>query len=168
VNSRSVRLAGWLKVKSPMATPPEKAAEMQARQGSRFVKGQSGNPAGRKPGSGPLQKLRKALTPHAEEFAEILLKKARDGDLHALRLALERIAPPPKAQTEPVQIEGFSKTSTLSESARLVIHAAAQGDISPTAASELIGAIGALARVVETDELAQRLQTLEEQFHAKR
>ena len=46
--------------------------------------------------------------------------------------------------------------------ARLVLGACAQGDISPDEAATLMQAISAQARVVEVEELTQRVQALEQ------
>lgn len=62
--------------------------------------GQSGNPKGKAPDP-LLRQLRKKLTAsEAGELVEILLSKARDGDLKALEMIWDRIAGKPVAREE--------------------------------------------------------------------
>lgn len=68
--------------------------------------GESGNPKGKPPGSGEVQKLRTAIATHVPEIIERLVTAAKSGDIQAARLLLERVLPPVKAieQTEPVNL----------------------------------------------------------------
>ncbi|MDO8890318.1 MAG: hypothetical protein Q8N54_16740 [Sulfurimicrobium sp.] len=49
----------------------------------------------------------------------------------------------------------------LSDTGRAILTAAAGGNLPPDIASQLIAAVGALARVVEMDELERRIAQLE-------
>ena len=60
------------------------ATERQRRTG--WKPGQSGNPKGKPPGSGELQRLRAAIGAHVPEILEKLATAARDGDVQAARL----------------------------------------------------------------------------------
>ena len=55
--------------------------------------GQSGNPGGRKPGSGKIDKLRAALAKELPEVLEALVAQAKAGDTGAIKLVLERTVP---------------------------------------------------------------------------
>ena len=55
--------------------------------------GQSGNPSGRKPGSGKIDKLRAALGKELPEVLDALVAQAKAGDTAAIRLILERTVP---------------------------------------------------------------------------
>ena len=50
---------------------------------------------------------------------------------------------------------------SLSDIANAFIKAAADGKLSPDVAAQMVSAVGALARVVEIDELKERLIALE-------
>ena len=73
-----------------MTTPPKK------RPG-RWKPGESGNPAGRTPGSGEVAKVRAAIATRIPELLEAMMQRALDGDVGAARLLLERTVAPLKA-----------------------------------------------------------------------
>ena len=121
--------------------------------------GQSGNPRGRRPGSGEVAKLRAAIAEHVPTILERLVAAALQGDVSAARLLLERVCPPLKATEEAAPLA--LPDGTLTEQGRAVLGAVAAGDLAPGQGAALLGAIGTLARVVEVDELARRLTALE-------
>lgn len=126
---------------------------------ARFQKGQSGNPAGRKPGSGEVAKLRASIAEHVPEILARLLEQALDGDIAAARLLLERTVAPLKAAElpEPLSLPDGS----LTDQGRAVLAAVARGELAPGQAAQLLAGLGALARVREVDELSARLDALE-------
>ena len=67
-------------------------------QDGRFKPGQSGNPAGRPPGSRNKTTLlaQGLLDSNAEALIKKLIQMALEGDTAAMRLAIERILPPRK------------------------------------------------------------------------
>lgn len=121
--------------------------------------GQSGNPAGRKPGSGPTQQLREALGRDAELIIDKVREQALAGDLSAAKLVLERLLPPMRQQEEPVCLE--LPQGSLTEAGRAILESVASGAIPPTQGAALVGALGQLARVAEVDELTRRIEDLE-------
>jgi len=131
----------------------------------RWKKGESGNPQGKPPGSGELQRLRAAISEHVPEIIGKLVEGARGGDIQAARLILERVLPPMKAieQAQPVNLAG----ETLTEQGRAVLSAIASGELSAGQGAALIGAIATLGKVAELDELARRVAALEK-THGKR
>lgn len=121
--------------------------------------GQSGNPRGRRPGSGEVAKLRAAIAEHVPTIIERLVAAALQGDTGAARLLLERVCPPLKATEEPAPLA--LPDGTLTEQGRAVLGAVAAGTLAPGQGAALLGAIGTLARVAEVDELERRLTALE-------
>lgn len=126
--------------------------------------GQSGNPAGRPPGQSDITKLREMLMPHAPELLETVFKAAKGGDMVAARLILERILPAVKPSELSFELTLAGKS--LADRGKSVLGAVSAGKLSPSQGSQLITAIGALARVVEIDELERRLSELEKR-HVK-
>ena len=128
--------------------------------------GQSGNPKGKPPGSGELQKLRASISAEVPEILAALVTAAKAGDMQAARLILERVLPPIKA-IEHAQSIPLSEGDSLTASGRSVLSAVASGDLAPGQASQLLTAIGALARVTETDELVRRIGALEDRANER-
>lgn len=128
------------------------------KESSRWKPGESGNPKGRVPG---VEKIRHLLDPHREQLVAKAVELALAGDSVALRLCLDRIAPPPKAEAPPVVIPGLAEARSMSDKARVILNATGEGIISPDAAATLLGAIANASKIIETEELAQRIAALE-------
>jgi hypothetical protein len=135
---------------------------------TRFKPGQSGNPAGRPAGSGWVGKARKRLQEAWDGMKEDgsdgirhqLITKAKEGDMAAIRLVAERVCAPIKATEEGAD---FQMTGdTLTDKAASVLAAIGTGELAPSQASQLLQGLGALAKILETDELQRRIKALEE------
>ncbi|MGC9456625.1 MAG: DUF5681 domain-containing protein [Halothiobacillaceae bacterium] len=124
-----------------------------------FRKGVSGNPAGRPKSENAA--LRRKLATHGEAVADVVVEAALSGDIQAAKIVLERLCPPLKPSTAPVAIN-LPENPGIAGTARAIIEHAAQGQIAPDVAGQLVQSVAALARVVEIDELERRLEALEE------
>jgi len=131
----------------------------------KWQSGQSGNPKGKPPGSGELQRLRASIAADVPDILTGLVDAAKGGDVQAARLILERILPPIKATEQAVELQ-LPDGGTLTAKAAAVLSAAAMGAIAPGQAAQLIAALGTLAKISEVDELTQRIEKLEA-AHAK-
>lgn len=122
--------------------------------------GQSGNPKGRPAGTGEVAKLRAAIADRVPELLAAMMARALDGDVGAARLLLERAIAPLKAaeQSQALSLPDGS----LTDQGRAVLASVAAGELAPGQGAALLGAIGTLARVAEIDELARRIEVLEE------
>lgn len=140
-----------------MTTPPKKRT-------GRWKPGESGNPAGRTPGSGEVAKVRAAIATRIPELLDAMMQRALDGDVGAARLLLERTVAPLKA-TDMAQALHLPD-GTLTEQGRAVMAAVSAGALAPSQGAALVGALGTLARVIEMDELAARVAELEK-HHGK-
>lgn len=125
-----------------------------------WKKGQSGNPKGKPRGSGAVQKLRDSIGQHIPSILDNLVMQAQGGDIQAARLLLERVMPPIKATEQASPIE-LPENGTLTEKGQAVLAAVAQGIIAPMQGAQLISAIGNLAKVIEIDDLEERIKQLE-------
>jgi len=134
---------------------PEKTRSKQGQ----WLPGSSGNPAGRPAGSGHVARLRAELAQELPAILESLIKQAKGGDVAAIRLIIERLIPPLKSIDLPVSLE--LPAGGLSDQGRAIIASAACGELSPADASQLLGAIGQLARIQEFDALVERVEKLE-------
>ena len=135
-----------------MSTPQKKPP-------GRWKPGESGNPAGRKPGTGEVAAIRAAIADRVPDLLAAMMTRALDGDVGAARLLLERCIAPLKASEQPQAMH--LPDGTLTEQGRAVLAAVAAGELGPSAGAALLGAIGTLARLTEIDEIEARLSKLE-------
>jgi hypothetical protein len=134
---------------------------MKTKHEGQWKPGQSGNPKGKPAGSGELQKLRASIAEHVPSILEQLVKAAQGGDIQAARLILERVFPAVKPTEQAIELE-LPDCGTLAAKAAAVLSAAAAGQLAPGQAAQMIAALGTVAKIVETDDLAQRIKALEE------
>ena len=132
----------------------------------RWQPGQSGNPDGRPRGTGEVARLRASIAEKVPEILTKLTELALNGDVQAARLLIERVLPPVKAVEMPIEMS--LADGGLSEQARQMLAAAAGGVLAPDQAAALIGALAAVAKITETDELSKRIERLEEASRARR
>lgn len=132
----------------------------ERKKGGPWKPGQSGNPKGKTPGSGQLQKIRAALSDDVAEILTTLSTAAKSGDVQAARLILERVLPPIRA-VEQAQALAIPAHGSLTDKAHAVLGAAASGELAPGQAAQLITALGTVAKIAEIDELAARVAALE-------
>lgn len=127
-----------------------------------FQPGQSGNPAGKPKGT--RHKATQAALTLLEGETEALTRKAVElalqGDTTALKLCLERIAPPLKPRAQSVTLD-MPPPDNLADTARAFVNAAAKGDLPPDIAAQLVSAVASVARVEEMETIKQRLESLE-------
>jgi hypothetical protein len=125
----------------------------------RYLKGRSGNPAGRKPGSVDKRtKYRQAFAANADALITAVVKSALEGDTTAQRLCLERITPPLKSVDMPVML---MNGDSLADQGRVVLQAVANGDITPNEGEAVFHSLTAQARITELSELDKRIEALE-------
>lgn len=122
----------------------------------KFQPGQSGNPAGRKKGSvnRQLAMLREA----AEKVLPLLVERALAGDFDAQRMIMDRALPRLKPMTPP---EPFTlPDGDLLVQIQTVLRQVADGELSPTAAAEVVGMVATAAKVEEIDQLRNEVNSL--------
>lgn len=125
----------------------------------RWKAGESGNPAGRRPGSGEVARLRAAIAEHLPSLIQTLIDRALSGDVAAARLMLERVIPPLKASEEVASLA--LPDGTLTEQGRAVMAAVGTGELAPGQGAALLAALSTLAKLTEADELMVRIEALE-------
>ena len=127
-----------------------------------FAKGQSGNPAGRKPGTLTKQgKMRAQIAEAVPGILKAMQEKAAAGDVMAARLLLDRVLPSLKSVDTPTPLALGNAPADLGGAATAVLVALAGGGLSPEQAGSVAGVLAALARAKETAELIERIERLE-------
>lgn len=126
---------------------------MTTKHAGKFVKGQSGNPAGRPKQESAL--IRQELAKHSEAVIEKLLDKALDGDITAIKMILDRILPVLKPVSLPSAVH-VPEGATLPGIATAIIQQSINGELEPAEALQLLHAIVQLKPVTMTDDYIQR------------
>lgn len=125
---------------------------------AKFQPGKSGNKLGRPAGvKSRAASLRQKFIDDFEGVADAVLLAAKNGDIQAARLCLDRCLPPLRGVDAPVKIE-ISKNLPLIEQAKEVLAAAVAGKVSISQASQLANTLAALS---EKTEILERLATIE-------
>ncbi len=125
------------------------------------MKGGARPGAGRKKGSGQAAHYRAMLEPYAEELIQRVVDMAKDGDMAALKLCLDRLCAPLRPTDRHITIEGFDSCTGLSGKGELILAHVTEGKVTPSEASNLMNAISRQARIIEVDELERRVAELE-------
>jgi hypothetical protein len=128
---------------------------------SKFEKGMSGNPKGRTPAHITATKVRKSLADDLPDIMNKLVELAKQGDTTAIRLILDRVCPALKPQAVPISLP---VSNSLAEQGNEIIKATMSGKISPDIGSQLITALSNQGKLIELQELADRLARIEKQL----
>ena len=128
--------------------------------GGRFAPGNPGGP-GRPPGRGPVAELRATLATDLDKIIDTLRMQALAGDAQAIRIILDRVLPALRPVDMPTTV-ALPADGTLADQARAVVQAAADGDLAPAQAAQIVAALGGVAKIIETTELMRRIELLEQ------
>jgi len=124
-----------------------------------FMTGNPGRPMGAR------HKATRAVEGLLEGQSEALTQKAIDlaleGDTPALRLCLERIAPPRKDSPVSFDLPAIESAAQASEAAQAVLRAVSEGEITPLEAAAVMTLVEQYRRTLETTELEARIAVLE-------
>jgi hypothetical protein len=144
-----------------MTTGAGNAAGKQ--RGAPFKPGQSGNPAGKPKGT--RHKTTLAIEMLLEGDAEALTRKAIDlalaGDMQALRLCMDRLAPPRKDRPVCFDMPAIETVDDLPRATRALMAAVASGELTPAEAAELGKLVDAHVKAIEVTDISKRLDALE-------
>ena len=129
----------------------------------RFLRGRSGNPAGRPRGC--LDHVNRAaqilLAGEGAALTRRAIELALDGDQAALRLCLERVLGPCRERAVEFVMPPIKSAADLATAMSAVAAATAQGAITPREAMQLGQVVEAYVRAVEATEFERRLKALE-------
>lgn len=144
-----------------MTKRAEKTAGQQ--RGRPFKPGQSGNPDGRPKGArnATTRAVEALLDGEAEELTRKAIELAKGGDMAALRLCLDRITPPRKDRHVAFSLPAMKEPADAAKGLASIVDAVANGDLTPSEASELTKLVEGYARVLETADHEARLRALE-------
>ena len=128
-----------------------------------FKPGKSGNPSGRPKGA--RNKTTMAIEALLEGEADALTRKAiemaKAGDGPALRMCLDRLAPPRKDAPVCFDLPPIKSVADAVEASSALLSAVAGGDVTPDEAARIMSLLTSHKLLVETGEFERRLEILE-------
>jgi Family of unknown function (DUF5681) len=140
---------------------PEKSGK---NQGTRFQKGQSGNPSGKPPGTRARVTVlaEKLIEDQHDDIMKAVIERAKGGDPTAMRLCIERLIPVRKGRPVVFDLPAIETAAGVANALGAIAGAMAAGELTPDEAGAVAGVIEAKRRAIETVEHEERLQKLEE------
>ena len=131
-----------------------------------FLPGQSGNPAGRPRGARNKKTLalEALLDGESEALMQRLIDLAKMGDDLALRLCVERMLAPQRERPVPLKLPRIESDQDARRAAAEVMAALGEGEITPKEAERLLRAVAGAAMIMQSTEVAARLNWIEERL----
>ena len=128
-----------------------------------WKKGESGNPTGKPAGvrNKATVMVQSIMERGAQEIAEAIVGLAKEGDLSAARLVLERLLPPAKERPISLALPSTDTAGGIAEAQQAILQAVAAGDLLLGEGTALAGIVEARRKAVETLQLEQRITALE-------
>ena len=124
-----------------------------------FAHGNPGRPKGTR--LRVTRAVEELLEGEAEKISRKAIDLALEGDTTALRLCLERIAPPRKDAPISFDLPPMNNASEASLAAASVLNAVSEGEITPLEGASVMGLVENYRRVLEASELEARIAELE-------
>ena len=125
----------------------------------KFTDGNSGRPRGsRNKATIAIESL---LEGQSEALTQVAISKALDGDSVALRLCLDRIAPPMKDKPVVFPLPQMQDAMDASQAAGSVLSAVSEGSLTPIEGTRVMGLIDSYRRTLELTDIEFRIKALE-------
>lgn len=139
---------------------PDKTDEKQGK----FIKGKSGNPFGRPRGvrNRATVLAEKLFEDDIEEICKQAIDQAKKGNIHAIKLILDRIFPIKKEASFFIDLPCVNNAQDILKAVNRVAEAICEGKISPSEGELLTRIIDRQAKAIELNDFELRLRSLED------
>ena len=104
------------------------------------------------------------LNGQAEAITQKAVDKALEGDTTALRLCLERIAPPRRDAAICFDLPPMKTAGDAAEAAQAVLRAVSDGCVTPLEGAVVMGLVESYRKTLELTEIEARISDLEKQY----
>ncbi|MGC1449838.1 MAG: DUF5681 domain-containing protein [Candidatus Sulfotelmatobacter sp.] len=141
------------------------ANSAKKQRGRPFKKGVSGNPAGKPFGARNRTTLavQELLSGETEKLTRKCVELAMQGDSTALRLCMERLAPPPRDRPIDFPMRAPSTARDVNIALAKVAEGVGAGIITPGEGNSVAAILDAHRRGIETADLEDRIERLEKE-----
>lgn len=133
------------------------------QRGKPFQRGKSGNPAGRPIGARHRTTLaiEALLEGQHKKLTKVAIDKALEGDMTAMRLCLDRIAPARKDAPISFDLPAITTVADTVSASSALLGAVAAGEVTPDEAGRVMALLTSHKALVETGDLERRIEALE-------
>ena len=97
----------------------------------------------------------------AEAIGRKAIEMAKQGDMAAIRLCMDRLAPAPKGEPVAFELPPLDKPADSVAAAAEIVAAVAAGELTPSEAAELAKVVDVYVRAIATKAFDERLTKLE-------
>lgn len=149
-----------------MSNPNPNGKKSGRDRAGRFALGDPCSP-GRPPGRGAVAEMRETLATDLNKIIDTLRSQGLAGDAQAVRIILDCVLPALPPVELPVEL-AMPAGGTLARQARAVVQAAADGDLAPGQAAQIVGVLAGVGKIIETTELLSRIEALKAASAAKK
>jgi len=132
--------------------------DKRARDGT-FAPGNPGKPKGARHRA--TQAAMAMLAGQQEALTQKAIEKALEGDVTALRLCLDRIAPARKDAPVSFDLPEIETMANAAVAARSILRAVSEGDVTPLEAASVMAVVESFRRTLEATEIEARIAALE-------
>jgi hypothetical protein len=151
------------KLDTPAAEPKSKLPETRKNatktRGKPFAKGNPGRPRGSRNKTTELAE--KLLAEDVECVIEAVITTARNGDMTACKIILDRLVPIRRGRPIEIKLPSAIDAKGVAEAAAAIIAAVANGELTPEEGRILAEILEARRKAIETGEHERRLEALE-------
>ncbi len=146
---------------------PENTGEIQ--ENGRFKKGKSGNPRGKPKGARHKSSMMAEMLFEGgvEAVCEQVLSQAKEGNLHAAKIILDRLLPSRKDRLINFKLPHIEKASDVVEAGRMICCAVGKGEITPLEGESLSKILEIQAKNIELFDFGARLEEIESKLSQK-
>ena len=127
----------------------------------KFARGNPGRPKGARHRT--TRAVEQLLGGEAEKLTRKAVELALEGDTTALRLCLERVAPPRKDRTVEFELPEMNRAEDIATVSASILAAVSSGELSPAEGAHVMQLVETYRKTLETTELEARIKALEMQ-----